>query len=147
MGMKIEGLDELEKSLRSLTLGDANAIAKKAVAAAAPTVKDALARQISATTHGTGDLAASLEYRPPRENIYGIYTVVRPSGRDRNGTSNALKMSVLENGRKGGVGATGRKIAPQPPRPVRDAAVASVEDEVVATMQRVVEDEIAKIVR
>ena len=79
--------------------------------------------------------------------MYGIYTVVRPSGYDRRGIPNALKMNVLEYGRKSGTSKTGRVITGLDPRPVRDAAVASVEGEVVETMQRVVEDELERIVR
>lgn len=142
--LEIEGLDELEKQLKKLG-AQATPIAKKAVRRAAPILRDAIKSQISATTHGTGDLAASITITPPRENLRGVFSVVKPSGTDRKGTSNALKFAVLEYGRKGGVktAKSGKsyRIGTQMPKPIRQPAIRSVEARIIEEMQAVIDEE------
>lgn len=146
MGMKISGIEELEKALKDVGIG-ANAIAIKAVNKGAPKVKEALKQAISGTvSEGTGELAESVIVRPAKENQYGVFTTIGPYGNDSKGVSNPLKMGVLEYGRKGGVSKTGRRIAPQPPRPVRNKAVSACEAEVLTTMEAVVGEEIERLV-
>ena len=95
------------------------------------TRKDAKGRPYS-----TGALAASVKATKARENDLGVYSVVKPNGTDAKGTRNAEKMAYLEHG----VRSHG-----QTPQPVRSAAVAACEAEVISAMEQVINQEVERL--
>lgn len=141
--MTINGFDELNQLLDRLSAPEEMAI--KAVNAAAPIVENAMKAQIARAAnrkdarghpYSTGALAASIKATEAKENAYGIYSVVKPSGTDARGTSNAQKLAYLENG----VRSHG-----QAPRPVRSVAVAACKSEAIAVMEQVINQEVEQI--
>ena len=136
----------IEKALKDVTLDESNRIAKKAVNAAAPIMRDSLKRTVPKKT---GDLSESIVINgPATENLYGVFTSVGASGVDRNGVPNDLKLQVLEYGRaKAGAyhNKNGAYVSQQKSRPVRYKAMKAVEEEIVSTMEQVVYDELERI--
>ena len=145
MKVDIKGAEEIELSLQKIGAGAVD-IAKRAVNAAAPTLRDSLKDQITKTTNGKGDLADSITLTPALENDWGVYAKVAPSGVDRRGTANIIKLRALEYGRKGGYHSrSGFYVTDQEPKPVMAKSVAAVEDKVVKIMEDIVGEEIDKL--
>ena len=141
--MTIDGFDELNQLLDRLSAPEEMAI--KAVNAATPIVENAMKAQIARVAnrkdarghpYSTGALAASIKATEAKENAYGVYSVVRPSGTDARGTSNAQKLAYLE---------FGVRSHRQAPHPVRSVAVAACKSEVIAVMEQVINQEVEQI--
>lgn len=77
----------------------------------------------------TGSVAGSVEATAAKVNSYGVFSVAKPNGRDKDGTSNGKKAALLEYG--------GRNL---PARPWRSKAASSAE----APAAKAVEDYITK---
>lgn len=131
----ITGIPELEKMLKKLQEPEKMAI--KAVDAASPVLERAFKSAVEgATKGGTGELAASIESTSARQNEYGVFAAVRPTGTDSKGVRNGAKMAYLEYG---------VKSHNQPPRPVRAAAVAAAQGECLKIIQEVIEAEVGNL--
>ena len=130
----ITGFDELEKILRKLSEPEKMAI--KAVDAASPVLVSALKSAIDSTTHGTGELSASIEATNAMQNELGVFSAVRPTGTDSKGVRNGAKLAYLEYG---------VKSHHQPPRPVREAAVAAAEGACMSIIEGVIEQEVGSL--
>lgn len=131
----ITGFDELEKILRKLEQPEKMAI--KAVDAASPVLVSALKGAINAATKGGhGDLAGSIEATSARQNELGVFSAVRPTGTDRKGVRNGEKLAYLEYG---------VKSHHQPPRPVRQAAVAAAEGACMSIIEGIIEQEVGSL--
>lgn len=82
---KIEGFYELDKMFEQLS--KPQHFQFEAVKAAAPILVKA-ARNAIRTTGGSEHLARSVEASEPKENQYGVYSIIKPEGRNRKkGTS------------------------------------------------------------
>lgn len=132
----ITGFDELEKVLKKLEQPEKIAI--KAVDAASPVLVRAMKGAIESATSdsSSGSLAASIEATSARQNELGVFSAVRPTGTDSKGVRNGAKLAYLEYG---------VKSHNQPPRPVREAAVAAAEGECLRIIQNVVEEEVGSL--
>lgn len=132
----ITGFNELEKMLKKLQEPEKMAI--KAVDAASPVLVRAMKSAItSAVSDGsTGSLAASIESTNARQNEYGVFSAVRPTGTDSKGVRNGAKLAYLEYG---------VKSHNQPPRPVRESAVAAAEGECIKIVQQMIESEVGSL--
>ena len=131
--LTVDGMDKVLEQLSKLSdQSRVEAIAKKAVKAAAPLNEAATRNALAASEKGpysTGSAAASVKSTDAKVNVYGVYSVARPTGRDSKGKSNVMKANILEYG------------APRTPaRPWRDKAVRSAEK----SCQRVMEDIVTK---
>ena len=129
----VTGFDELEKMLKRLSQPERMAI--KAVDAAAPVLERALKTAIENATSddATGALAGSIESTRARQNELGVFSAVRPTGKDSKGVRNGEKLAYLEYG----VRSHG-----QPPRPVRATAVAMAEAECFRIVKETIEAEV-----
>lgn len=135
--VKSVGFDGLDKMLGKLAHPEAMAI--RAVDAAVPVIEKNLKAGIASAAnrvdgrgrpYSTGELAASVEATDARENAYGVFSAVRPTGVDSKGMRNAEKMAYLEYG----VASHG-----QAPRPVRQKVIQESEAECVKIMQDVID--------
>ena len=82
---KIEGFDELDKMFEQLSKPQHFQL--KAVKAAAPILVKS-ARDSIRSTGGSESLARSIEASEPKENQYGVFSIIKPEGRNRKkGTS------------------------------------------------------------
>ncbi len=132
----ITGFSELEKMLKKLQEPEKMAI--KAVDAASPILARSLKSAVEAVTSedATGQLAGSIEATSARQNTFGVFSAVRPTGKDSKGVSNASKLAYLEYG---------VKSHNQEPKPVRATAVAAAEAECLRIIQQTIEAEVGKL--
>ncbi len=82
--------------------------------------------------------------KAPKKNQYGWFAQVQFRGRTGSGAPAGLVLSVYEHGRSAGE-KNGHKYPAQPARPWLDAACASAEGEAVEAMQKVFDEEAAKL--
>lgn len=132
MGFEIDGLDDFISRLKKLE--EPAEIAKKCVDAAAPALETKLASAVSAAAsrgYSQGDLAASIGATEAKENEYGVFAAVRPTGTDRKGVRNATKLGILHYG-----------SSRQPPTGCMTKAVTSAEQECLGIMQRKFDEEV-----
>jgi len=123
------GLEEMLKNLSDNNLGI------KAVSSASPIVEKAMKGELSnhhrAERDPTrGEMVESIKATKPKENRYGTYAFVRPTGTDSKGVRNMEKLAYLEYG-------TARQVGTPVVGKIRD----SVSKEVSETMQRVIMQE------
>lgn len=114
-------------------------IAKKAVYAAAGMVADKIKSNLQSTVSGeaTGDLEASFGITPIDRDSNGDWnTKLGFDGYDRNGVPNQLKARALESG-------TSR----QPKRPFVRPAVNATKARAKAEMEKIIDEEISKIMK
>lgn len=140
---KLTGFDELERMLGGLA--QPGKMAVKAVDAAAPILERSLKSEIAKTTgkdhkrgksYRPGSLEASIKRTKAKENQLGVFSVVKPDGKDSKGVRNVEKLAYLEYG----VASRG-----QLPHPVRQKAINAAEDECVKAMEEVVCREVGKL--
>lgn len=134
--VRFEGLDEYNAMLAKL--GDSyDATAKRMLQAGIAVAKRALAAANS-------KFAKYLRVKSPKRNAYGWFAQVHFEGKTSSGAPAAKAVTVYEHGRAAGE-KNGRKYPAQPARPWINKACAAVESEVVAAMQQVYDEEVAKI--
>lgn len=140
---KAIGFSEVDKMFNKLMHSERMAI--KAVNAAAPVIERNMKAEIASVAnrvdgkgrpYSTGELAASVSATDARENAYGVFSAVRPTGTDSKGMRNAEKFAYLEYG----VASHG-----QEPRPVRQKVVRKSEDECLKIMKDVIYSEVDKL--
>lgn len=141
--ISMAGFDDLDKLFGKLMAPEEMAI--KAVNKAASVVEKNMKAEIKAAAnrvdgkgrpYSTGELAASVSATTARENEYGVFAAIRPTGTDSRGTRNAEKLAYLEYG----VASHG-----QEPRPVRQKVVNASQGECTKIMQDVVAEEVDKM--
>lgn len=81
----------------------------------------------------TGDLVDSIKKTGAKEDKYGWYVTVRPTGTDRNGIRNMEKLVYSEYG-----------TSKQPPIPILTKALNDAESEVTDKMQEIFNREVSK---
>lgn len=127
--VRFDGLDGYEKMLAKL--GDSSDdVFKKMITAG---VKVAF----SAIKGRAGQFAKYVKVKGVRKNAYGHFAQVQFVGKTESGAPAALAVNVYEHGRSG-------KNA-QPARPWLSATSISAEPGVIEAMQRVYDEEVAKI--
>ena len=130
----VQGFEDVLKKLHDFSQREKmESIAKKAIDAAKGTVVSSTKSAVASSEHGpysTGSVASSISATETKVNSYGVYTVARPTGRDRKGKSNAKKASWLQYG-KGHMSA----------RPWRERAVASSESTAIKIIEEVLQSE------
>lgn len=95
VGFKIDGVDELIQDLGSI---DGEKMAYKMLEEATPVVEKAVKRHASAHKR-TGDMHKSIKSTGVKQSKDGgLYTVVRPTGKDKKGVRNMDKAMYLEFG-------------------------------------------------
>lgn len=140
---KAMGFDEIDKMLNKLMQPETMAV--KAVDAAVPVIEKNMKARIKTVAnrvdgkgrpYSTGELAASVSATDARENAYGVFSAVRPTGTDEKGMRNAEKMAYLENG-----------VAShnQEPRPIRQKVINESEGECLKIMKDVIYSEVDKL--
>lgn len=104
---RVDGFDEAIKRLNKLSdRAKIEAIARHAVDEAKSTVisntKGSL-QSVIKTSESTGSLVGSIQGTATKTNSYGAYTVIKPTGRNKKGVSNAKIAAFLEYGTSRGV--------------------------------------------
>ena len=97
---ELNGFDGLIEGLNNLT-ANTGEIAKEAIDAASPTLKESLSQCIEEAAnrgYATGELAQSIEATKAKQNAYGCFAAVRPVGANTRGVRNAEKLAYLEYG-------------------------------------------------
>lgn len=139
---RLTGFDNLESFLGKLAKPEAMAI--KAVNTAAPVLEKSLKAEVknaanrtdeNGNPYSTGELERSISTTKARENAFGVFAAVRPTGTDEKGTRNAEKMAYLEYGTSRG----------QLAHPVRQKAINTAEAECEQIMKKVIYEEIEKL--
>ena len=119
-------------------MSDIDKIAPKMLEEAAPILERHYRAELSAAMTGRyskGEMLKSIKIRRPKQNDFGWFTAVFPTGVDSKGVRNAFKAAVLEYG-------SSRQN--QPPRPWVTKAKKDAESEVYAKMQEVFEREVGR---
>ena len=128
--IEITGMDELLKKLEKLSnQGKVEQAAIKAVNAAQPLNEAAMRTAVASVEHGpyaTGSVSGSVSSTSAKVNSYGVFSVARPTGRDKNGARNAEKAAYLQYG-------TPKMAA----RPWRQKAVNSAEKPCMKVMEEI----------
>lgn len=145
----LEGFDDLEKMFRDLS-SKADEIAIEAVEKATPELERSLRECIAETAnkgYASGQLAGSVVATRAGRNKYGIYSVVKPNGKNKNGIPNAQEAAILEYGRKGGYtpSYSSRPTTTQEPRPFRQKAINRAAAKCEKIMKEAVESKIEKV--
>lgn len=100
--LDISGLDGVLAELERL--GDPerlNAAATKAVDAGRSAVANEMASAIAGVEHGpyaTGSVSKSVKTTRAKTNQYGVFSVAKPTGRDKRGVRNGEKAAYLQYG-------------------------------------------------
>lgn len=132
--ISVEGFDDVIRKLEKLSKKDeVEGIAKKAIDAAKGVVVSSMKSAVASSEHGpysTGSVSGSISPTDIKVNSYGVYSVARPTGRDRKATRNGAKAAFLEYG-------TPRMAA----RPWRARAVASAEGKAIKIIEEVLQSE------
>lgn len=129
---EVSGLQEIETALGKIGNGD---IGRKCLEVASPIVKSTYEGKLQ-RHYVTGAMSKSVRATKPKRNTWGWMTVVRPTGKDKNGTRNMAKACYLEYGvRK-------RNI---PADPMRSRTVAETKEKVIKTMWETFENEVSKL--
>ncbi len=100
--LDVSGMDELIAQLEKYgDEAELNAAAMRAVNAGAPIVAGEMAVAIRSVEHGpyaTGSVSDSIEATTAKTNAYGVFSVAKPTGRDKKGLRNAEKAAYLQYG-------------------------------------------------
>lgn len=140
----VNGFDEVLKKLEKLSKkAEVDEIAKKAVNAAKDIVVNSTKSAVASSeghrggigkrhreNRATNSVAGSISSTEAKINSYGAYSVARPTGRDRKGTSNGTKAALLEYG-----------TSTMSARPWRGQAASSAEAPAKAAMEEVLQSE------
>ncbi len=130
--MELDGIDELVNELEEM--GDLSETAPKMLGEAGTILERNLKKNVriaASNGNATGELVESIHTMPARQNAYGHYTVVGPTGTDKKGLRNGEKMAYLEYG----TSRNGKRR--QPPRPVMEKTLRESEPSVEDKMQEV----------
>lgn len=117
-------------------MSDIDKIAPKMLEEAAPILERHYRAELSAAMTGRyskGEMMKSIKIRRPKQNDFGWFTAVFPTGVDSKGVRNAFKAAVLEYG-----------SSRQPARPWVEKAKKDAESAVYAKMQEVFEREVGR---
>ena len=129
-----EAFDLLDQMFLQLD-NKAEDICKKAVNKAAPTLERSIRRSFEAQTEGgTGNTAKSFAPTEAKKNKYGVYSVVRPVGKNAKGVDYAKIAAIMENGTQHRSG-----------KAFMASGVNSARDKCESIMQEVFAEEIDKI--
>ena len=142
MKATIDGFENVDRILSRLM--EPEKITKKAVEAATPALVESTQKSIKSAAnkgYATGKLAASVAATKPKRNKYGTYSVVRPTGYDKDGNSYYARATYLEYGTTREKGT----IPKNAPRPWRQKAVNDAESKCEELMEQAVADEVKKI--
>ena len=143
--LKLEGLEELDNLIKGLSdLGsDINEVAKDCINAAAPTLENALKKNIRSVTnrkdkrtgkpYSTGELERSIAATEAKTNAYGNFAAIRPVGTDANGVRNGEKLAYLEYG-----------TSEQEARPVMQKSINEAEPQTKEIIQKHFEEHVQK---
>lgn len=133
--LDVDGFEDFFKTLDKLG-ESATGTAKKAIAKATPVLQKSVRSTINSIVgpKATGELARSFVPTDPKENKYGVYSTMRPVGRDKKGVEYAKMAAFLEYG-------TPYRIA----KPYIDSATKKAKSECESVMQKVFDEEIEKI--
>lgn len=96
---EMDGLDDFMSKLKKLE--NASEIAKKCVDEAAPILARGLSAAATAAAmkgYSIGYLAASIKETKAKENSHGVFSAVRPTGKDDKGVSNMEKGAIMHYG-------------------------------------------------
>lgn len=131
--LSIDGIDALMRQLNQLQ-GDIDEIAKEAIDAATPILRESLSSAINQATgeNATGELTGSIRATKAKTNAYGCFSAVGPTGTDKKGVRNAEKLAYLEYGTSRG----------QKKRPVMKKAVKSAESGCIEKMRSIIDERI-----
>lgn len=138
--MKIEGLDEIIKSLNKLA--EPTKMAIKAVNAAVPVLEDSFKSSIRSCAnrgYATGGLADHVNRTPAKENDLGVYSVVKVDGTNERGLRYVEELAYLEYGVKSKNGKS------QEPRPVRQKAISLAQSKCEKIMEEKVMEAVDKM--
>lgn len=125
---EMSGMDDLMKQMEQLA--DLEEVAPKMIDAATPTIKENLSKNIRTAAnrgYATGELAESIQATKAKQNAYGYFAAVRPTGADKKGTRNGEKLAYLEYGVSG----------KQEPHPVMAKTINESEEVAISKMQEV----------
>ena len=134
--VKFEGFDEYEQMLAKL--GDRTDSVLKEMVNAGLRILYANIKGANAT------FTRYVRMKAARKNQYGWFAQVQFRGKTSESLSGSHAVYIYEHGRAAGE-KNGRKYPAQPARPWLNAACASVESECVAEMQRIYDEEAAKL--
>lgn len=132
-GITIDFPSDLEEKLQIIVKSE---IGIKAVEAAVPIAESAMKSELEKHHRAKrdptyGEMAESVKATEPKENEYGAYAYIRPTGTDSKGVRNMEKLAYLEYG-----------TVKQAGTPVMANIKSEIEKEVVNTMQKVIEQEV-----
>ena len=138
MGVQITGIDRLLASFDRYSDGFKQT-AKRAVEEARPILENGMKSALASAVAGhpakqklsTGDLVGSVKGTDVKENEWGMYSVVRPTGRNRHGVRNGMVAGMLEYGTS--------KMAPSS---WREASKSNSEAACVSKMESVIQEAI-----
>lgn len=128
--VKWEGFDEYEKMIAKL--GDNTDNVLKSMVIAGLRILYSKIKGANAT------FAKYVKMKAARKNQYGWFAQVQLRGKTESGTPAGLALNVYEHGRSNGKSS-------QPGRPWLKATCAEAESECVAEMQKIYDEEVAKI--
>lgn len=131
----VAGLDGIVRSLSNLA-GDTDRIAKEAIDAAKPVLRDALSQCIEEAAdrgYATGELAGSIKATETKRDAQGYYAEVKATGTDKKGVRNSEKLAYLEHG-------TSRQVA----RPVMKKAIEQAREKCESIMQEKIEEAVQR---
>ena len=132
--LDVTGMEEVLKQLEKLSRkSDVDEIAKKALNEAREVLLDSTKSAVASSEYGprsSGSVSSSIQATPTKVNSFGVYSVARPTGRDRNGLTNGTKAAFLEYG-----------TPTLPARPWHERARNSAEGKCVQIMEEVVKAE------
>lgn len=136
------GMDDFLKGLSDLA-NDVDEIAKDCINAAAPTLENALKKNIRSVTnrkdkrtgkpYSTGELERSIAATKAKTNAYGNFAAIRPVGMDANGVRNGEKLAYLEYG-----------TSEQEERPVMQKSINEAEPQTKEIIQKRFEEHVQK---
>ena len=90
--LKIEGFKELDRMFEQL--GKPQQMQIKAVKAAAPVLLKEVRNAVK-SSGGHDSLARSFDATDPKENQYGVYSVIKPSGRNRKKNTEYVRIAAF----------------------------------------------------
>lgn len=133
---ELQGFDDFTKAMNKLGSEVGN-ITKKALDRASPELDEALRQCIRSEAnkgYATGELEHSIIRTKSKQNAYGYFVAVMPTGTDKKGLRNGEKMAYLEYG-------TSRQEA----HPVMQKAIRKAEPKCLKTIDEVFEAYIDKL--
>lgn len=132
---EINGFEDLDKMFDLLD-AKMKDITLKALDSAAPILVESASKAVSKKT---GALSESFKATKAKNNKWGSYTVVRPTGYDDKGTNNYAKGAFLE------YGTTVNGSPHSAPRPWRQRAVNTAKARVEEKLEQILTSEVNRI--